>query len=112
MQSATVNGQPANLGDVLQWEATTVSSEFSAQSSGLYTYLELNAQGAQTYQATGTITITGNGFVISITSIGGTPIPAQRQTGTWELAQGQLQLTGQQDVGGMAATVVLVCVKK
>jgi len=112
MQSVTVNGQPASLADVLEWDPNTASSDFTVETSGVYTYRELNVQGVPTFLAAGTITISGNGFTISVSSVNGTPIPAQRQSGTWELVQGELRLTTQEDFQGSMATVVLVCVRK
>lgn len=111
MQSATVDGQQADLADVLQWANNTASSEFSVETSGLYTYRELDGQGVPTFLAAGTITISGEAFTISLSTINGTPIPAQKQTGTWILAGGELRLTVVQDMGGSMATVVVVCVK-
>jgi len=112
MQSATVNDQPGDLAEVLDWAAGTVSSEFTVETSGLYTYRELNGQGLPTFLAAGTITVSGSSFTIAVSSINGTPIPAQRQNGTWELVGGELRLTTEQEVGGSMATVVVICVKK
>lgn len=112
MQSATLNGQPVDLGTVLNWAANTVSAEFTVQQSGVYTYQELDGQGFPTFLAAGTITVNGASFTISVTSVNGTPVPAQRQSGTWELVQGELRLTTEQDVGGTTGTVVVRCVRK
>jgi len=112
MQSATVDGQQADLSLVLDWTATTVSSEFTVQTSGLYSYRELNGQGNPTFVGAGTITVSGNAFTISVSSVNGTPIPAQKQSGTWELLGNELHLTTEQEVNGAMATVVVVCVKK
>jgi hypothetical protein len=112
MQSATVNDQPGDLAQVLDWAANTVSSEFTVETSGLYTYRELDGQGLPTFLAAGTITVSGNSFTIAVSSINGTPIPTQRQDGTWEFVGGELRLTTEQEVGGAMATVVVVCIKK
>ena len=112
MQSATVDGQQADLSVVLDWTATTVSSEFTVQGSGVYAYRELDGQGNPTFMGAGTISISGTAFTISVSSVNGSPIPAQKQSGTWELVGSELRLSTEQEVNGSMATVVVVCVKK
>ena len=112
MSSATVDGQPADLAEILQWADNSVSAEFSVQTSGLYTYRESDAQGVPTFLAAGTITVSENNFTISVTTANGTPIPAQKQSGTWEIVGGELRLTTVQEIGGSSATVVVVCIKQ
>ena len=107
-QSATVAGSPAPLSDVLNWEAASVSANFTVSPTGGYAYREVDGAGATTFSSSGTITITATGFTIVVNNVGGTPIPPQTLSGTWSLNGSLLSLTA--SIGGQ--TVVLVAAKQ
>jgi hypothetical protein len=91
---------------VLDWAATTVSASFTVAPTAAYSYREVDGSGTTTFTSSGTITINGTGFTITITNVGGAPIPPQTLSGTWALNGNELSLSA--SVGGQPTVLIAV----
>jgi hypothetical protein len=57
-----------------RWQPTTVSEAITFESDGGYSAKQTDANGATTYTETGTITISGSNFNISVKTANGQPL--------------------------------------
>jgi hypothetical protein len=108
LQSATVNGQPADLAVVFNWVEGTQSASITVAANGAYTYKEFDAGATLLFTSAGTITVSGASFTISVTSENGQALPTpETLSGTWALAGNALTLT----IASQLGPVVVIATK-
>lgn len=90
-ESATVNGAPQALGDVLDWQAGTVAASMSIQSNGAYSISEVDAGGQQTHFENGFVFVDGNEMDLNILAPDGTI--EETLSGTYTLSGSTLTYT-------------------
>jgi hypothetical protein len=108
LQSATVNGQPADLAAVFNWVEGTQSATITVDANGAYTYHEYDAGAVVLFTSAGKITVSGAAFTISVTSENGQALTTpETLSGTWAVAGTTLSLT----IASQLGPVVIVATK-
>jgi hypothetical protein len=105
LQSATLNGQPADLATLFEWVQGTESATVKIEANGSYTYTELNGSSQVLFTNAGTFTVTGSNFTVSITSANGQPLQTPEGfAGTWAVNGNTVSLTIASPLGQVVVT--------
>ncbi len=106
-ESATVNGAPQALGDVLDWQAGTVAASLTIQSDGDYSISEVDAGGQETHSENGFVSVNGNQMDLNILASDGVPIE-ETISGTYTLNGSTLTYTTVVEGDTIAITLMLM----
>jgi hypothetical protein len=94
LTSVTVDGTPANLADVFEWEQNTVGSRVILNSDFTYSAREYDASNNDTYTESGTWEVDDNWLIIWATSENGSPITkTQVLNAQWSVSGNTMTLT-------------------
>jgi hypothetical protein len=105
LQSATLNGQPADLATLFNWVEGTESATLRLDANGAYTYTELSGAAQPLFSNAGTITVTGSNFTVSVTSENGQPLQTPEGFGgTWAVSGNTVTLTIPNPLGQVVVT--------
>ena len=90
--SWTLNGQPQPLVDVFE-DPSSVSGTSTINSNRTFSSEERDGSGAVTYTDSGTLTVSGNQFTVTITMVNGSPITPESFSGMWAVSGNELTMT-------------------
>ena len=84
--SASVDFQATPLATVLEWQATTVKAEITLNQDATSVYQEKDAQDGVTWEETGSFTVSGQDFTLTVTEVNGNPVTPEETRGQWQVS--------------------------